>query len=66
MPASQEASQPAETEGELGGNPTPGGTVPDTALGSTTVPAWPFALLFLGSLAGLAYMRLSTEANRTR
>jgi hypothetical protein len=61
---SVEASASA-TGGVEGGNPTPGGgTVPDTAFGSTSVPAWPFAVLALMSLGGLLYLRLSAEPRR--
>lgn len=70
-PSQSESSSPSTSpsEGELGGNPTPtpgGGTVPDTALGTEGVPAWPFAFLTLMSLGGLLYLRLTTEADRTR
>jgi hypothetical protein len=70
-PAESPEESPAESprEGEEGGNPTAtpgGGTVPDTALGSTSVPAWPFAILFLSSLVSLLYLRLTTESDRIR
>ncbi|MCV0404502.1 MAG: hypothetical protein K5924_12480 [Chloroflexi bacterium] len=64
-----ESPSSSPSEGELGGNPTPkpgGGSIPDTALGSEGVPAWPFALLTLLSLGGLVYLRLSTETEQTR
>ena len=66
-----ESASPSESvnEGELGGNPTStpgGGTLPDTALGSSNVPAWPFALLFLMSLSGLLVLRLTAEEHRSR
>ena len=70
--ASVEASVGQSTQasaspfGEVeGGNPTPsGGTVPNTALGSSSVPAWPFAVLAPMSLGGLLYLRLSSETTR--
>ena len=46
-------------EGEQGGNPTAtpgGGTIPDTAFASTSVPAWPFALLFVAFIAVVAVL----------
>ena len=68
-PSESPSSSPSPTGGVEGGNPTStpaGGTVPDTALGATSVPAWPFAMMFLVSLGGLLYLRLTTEPSRTR
>jgi hypothetical protein len=61
--ASEEASEEASaTEDTLGGNPTPGGTVPDTAVGSISqIPATLLSLLFLGALGGMVYLRLAKE-----
>jgi hypothetical protein len=53
------------SEGELGGTPTQtpgGGTVPDTAIGtSSQVPAMALSLVLLASLASLAYLRLARQ-----
>jgi uncharacterized repeat protein (TIGR01451 family) len=54
----------APNEGQAGGNPTPGGELPDTATNTTSVPTWPFAVMFMASLAGLVYLRLATEKAR--
>ena len=56
-------------ESVAGGNPTPtpgGGTVPDTALGSEGIPAWPLALLTMLSFGGLIYLRLTAETELER
>ncbi len=62
---SQEQSQStaaSASEDTLGGNPTPGGEVPDTALGGTTqVPATLMSLLFLAALGTLAWLRFSEK-----
>lgn len=61
--ASEEASESASaSEDTLGGNPTPGGTVPDTAVGEISqIPATLLSLLFLAALGGMVYVRLARE-----
>jgi Prealbumin-like fold domain len=46
------------SEDTLGGNPTPGGQVPDTAVGSTSqIPATLLSVLFLVALSGMVVLR---------
>ncbi|HEY6609033.1 MAG TPA: hypothetical protein VI277_07555 [Candidatus Limnocylindria bacterium] len=67
-PASQAASQSANSEPSedtLGGNPTPGGEVPDTAVGGfNQIPATLLSLVFLAALGGMVYLRLARERER--
>ncbi len=67
---SPEASpEQSPRESTAGGNPTPtpgGGTIPDTAFGSESVPTWPLALLMMLSFGGLIYLRLTAETELER
>ncbi len=68
MESPTESPEDSPRDGALGGNPrgSSGGGLPNTAMSAPAVPAWPVAVLFLGSLTGLLYLRLSTASNRMR